>query len=265
MFTCATISLYHCNLGEVRNNLNWRVFHTTPLPIVRGWESYFSLCYTSDGEHVIVGGSGGYFCAHRSDVKAIHCSKADRHFFCTGSTDGSCKLWDDRALYNNIPVAVCTGDGYSISHIDGDSYDRYICATTVGGAITIWDSRRFSQNSLFNVQQEEAIQRGGAYSNIALKMEGQNTLEIFWRAKFSPEGTGHRYIYCGSGSGHVYIFDIMTGEVIRLFRKCKAEVQDCSWNPNDNEVISVALCGSTSRWYCKEEGSDGLMSEVCYH
>ncbi|KAL3993745.1 hypothetical protein ACH3XW_18840 [Acanthocheilonema viteae] len=89
-------------------------------------------------------------------------------------------------------------------------------------------------------------------------MNVQNTLEIFWRAKFSPKRTGHRYIYCGSSIGYIYIFDIMTGEIIRSFRKCRREIHDCSWHPNDNEIISTALCGATCRWYYGEKENDDI-------
>ncbi|EFO14805.2 hypothetical protein LOAG_13711 [Loa loa] len=122
---------------------------------------------------MIVGGAGGYvtiidieqsshdsFCAHQSDIKAIYCSKANPHLFCSGGIDGCCKLWDDRALNDNIPIAISAGNEYSISYIDGDSYDKYIVTTSIGGTIAIWDLRRFSENLPFNIQQVEMDKSG---------------------------------------------------------------------------------------------------------
>ncbi|VDN86368.1 unnamed protein product, partial [Brugia pahangi] len=57
-------------------------------------------------------------------------------------------LWDDRALNNNTPLAISAGNGYSISHIDGDSYNKYIVTTSIGGTIAVWDLRRFSEEEI---------------------------------------------------------------------------------------------------------------------
>ncbi|VDM13869.1 unnamed protein product, partial [Wuchereria bancrofti] len=125
------------------------------------------------------------FCAHQSDVKAIHCSKADPHLFCSGSIDGCCKLWDDRALNNNTPLAISAGSGYSISHIDGDSYNKYIVTTSIGGTIAVWDLRRFSENLPFNVQQKESNQ----YEEIPRFDTGEEIRwKFFGKPKFHRKG-----------------------------------------------------------------------------
>ncbi|VIO92924.1 conserved hypothetical protein [Brugia malayi] len=253
-YTASNAYLYHSYINQIDHDSNWNVFHTPPLPPVRGWEAYFSVRYTLDDKYLIVGGAGGYFCAHQNDVKAIHCSKADPHLFCSGSSDGCCKLWDDRALNNNTPLAISAGNGYSISHIDGDSYNKYIVTTSIGGTIAVWDLRRFSENLPLNVHQKESHEEIPRF-NTALKIKGGNTLEIFWQAKISPERTGHRYIYCGSDSGCVYVFDIVSGQSTYSFRKCYIGIHDCSWHPTDNEIISVSLRGATARWYYKEKGT----------
>uniref|UniRef100_A0A915Q8E2 DUF2415 domain-containing protein n=1 Tax=Setaria digitata TaxID=48799 RepID=A0A915Q8E2_9BILA len=210
-------------------------------------EAYFSVRYTLDDEHLVVGGTGGYvniigsdhptcysFNAHQSDVRAICCSKANPHIFYSGSVDGQCKIWDDRSLNDSIPLAITSRSGYSVTYIDSDSYDRYMVVTTLGETIDIWDLRRIPEN----LPQRQTTE---LRFDTALRIKAKNILEVFWRAKFSPQRTGHRYIYCGSDGGHIYVFDILTNQIVREFRKCRREVRDCSWHPNDCEIISVSV------------------------
>ncbi|CAG9534000.1 unnamed protein product [Cercopithifilaria johnstoni] len=71
--------------------------------------------------------------------------------------------------------------------------------------------------------------------------EKDNLSAIFWQVKFSPRRTGHRYVYCGSNIGRISIFDVITGEPVREFAANYREVYDCSWHPDQNEIVSVSV------------------------
>ncbi|CAG9533998.1 unnamed protein product [Cercopithifilaria johnstoni] len=121
-------------------------------------EAYFSISYTMDDQHFVIGRAGGYisiFEAHENDIKAICCSKVNPSIFYSGCSNGFCKMWDYRTPNNCIPLATSTGNDYSITHIDSDSYDRYIVTTSGRVKFNIWDVRRFSENISFNMQQRQ--------------------------------------------------------------------------------------------------------------
>uniref|UniRef100_A0AAF5Q5V5 WD_REPEATS_REGION domain-containing protein n=2 Tax=Wuchereria bancrofti TaxID=6293 RepID=A0AAF5Q5V5_WUCBA len=251
-------SVYHCSIDQINDGLlQWNRFHPSQERIPRRRDAYFSVCYTMDDQNLVVGRAGGRisvvavdkhahysFDGHENDVKAIHCSKANPNLFYSGCSDGFCKMWDSRTSNKFIPLASSSTNDYAITHIDGDSFDRYIVTTSGGVKFDILDVRQFSEVISFDIQQKQ--QESNLWGDIphfdkALTIKKQNPSAIFWRVKFSPRRTGHRYIYCGSNIGCISIFDIVTGEIVKEFTKDDCEVYDCSWHPNDNEIVSVSV------------------------
>ncbi|VDM91886.1 unnamed protein product, partial [Litomosoides sigmodontis] len=197
-----------------------------------GIEAYFAISYTMDDQYFVIGRAGGHisivgvdepthysFEAHENDIKAICCSKANPSLFYSGCADGFCKMWDYRAPNNCIPLSTSCRNDYSITHIDSDSYDRYIVTTSGGVKFDIWDVRRFSENISFNMQRNQRI-------NLL------DEIPLFNK-----------------------VFDIITGGIVREFRKDCREVYDCSWHPNQNEIVTVSV---SSLIECKNKEWLGL-------
>uniref|UniRef100_A0A0R3RY45 WD_REPEATS_REGION domain-containing protein n=1 Tax=Elaeophora elaphi TaxID=1147741 RepID=A0A0R3RY45_9BILA len=181
-----------------------------------------------DDQYLIVGRAGGRisivgiqepthysFKGHENDIKAICCSKANPNIFYSGCTEGLCKMWDYRTSNSCGTLAASATNGFAIINIDSDSYDRYIVTTSGGVKFDIWDVRRFSERA--------------------------NLSAVFWQVKFSPQRTGHRYVYYGGNVGRISIFDILTGRIAREFNKSYREVYDCSWHPDENEIVTVSV------------------------
>ncbi|VDN06913.1 unnamed protein product [Thelazia callipaeda] len=220
------------------------------------------------------------FQAHEGDVNAIHCMSQDPNIFCSGGDDGLCKVWDIRILPSKAPVGVFAGHRHGITYIDGHGNGKYILTNSKDQTVKIWDLRKFS-SSYAEKQTLRATQRQTwdyryqdvpRFFNLAKPMKiipfflppiycikgdgslmtfrGHSVRHTLIRAKFSPERTGFRYVYCGSTEGTLYIFDILTGEYVRMLSGHKSVVRDCCWHPEENEIVTVAWDGCTMRWYC---------------
>ncbi|VBB33250.1 unnamed protein product [Acanthocheilonema viteae] len=252
-YVTSNACVFYCSLNQIDEGiLRWNRFQPEQETLSRRREEYFSISYTMDDQYFVIGKTDGNiiivgtdestyysFVAHDNDIKAICCSKANPSIFYSGCNDGFCKMWDYRTSNKCIPLATSSGNNYAITHIDSDSYDRYIVTTSGGVKFDIWDVRRFSENISFNVQQRKKtnLLEEISYFDRAMTAEKDNLSAVFWQAKFSPRNTGHRYVYCGSNIGRISFFDIITGEVVREFTKDYREVYDCSWHPNQNEII----------------------------
>uniref|UniRef100_A0A915Q8B3 Uncharacterized protein n=1 Tax=Setaria digitata TaxID=48799 RepID=A0A915Q8B3_9BILA len=219
---------------------------------------YFSICYTVDDEHLVIGRTAGRisiigtnqpthtsFIAHENDIKAVRCSKINPNIFYSGDVDGYCKMWDDRVPHSNYkaPLAMSTMSNYSITNIDVDNYDRYLVTTSAAIKFDIWDLRRLSENNLLGMRRREENNPSATpvYLHNAMRITKDDMTALFWQVKFSPPRTGNRYIYSCGNTGYVNIFDIMTGAVVREFRPDYSTVCDCSWHPNENEIVTVTV------------------------
>ncbi|VDO47847.1 unnamed protein product [Brugia timori] len=105
-----------------------------------------------DDQNLVIGRAGGRisivgFDGHENDVKAIHCSKANPNLFYSGCSDGFCKMWDCRTPNKSIPLASSFTNDYAITHIDCDTFDRYVVITSGGVKFDILDVRQFSEVS----------------------------------------------------------------------------------------------------------------------
>jgi len=69
------------------------------------------------------------------------------------------------------------------------------------------------------------------------------------RSYFSPkETTGQKYIYTGSYDGSIYIYDILTGKVVKRLDGHHATVRDVSWHPFLPIIMSTSWDGTVQRW-----------------
>ncbi|VDK68896.1 unnamed protein product [Litomosoides sigmodontis] len=287
-------SVHYTTIDQLSDHLHWNTFTGAELPPSRSNRfAYFSLRYNMDDKYIIAGGSDGsvylfspamprfqVFPAHKDDVNAICCSKANPHVFCSGGDDGLCKVWDIRLVGSTrIPVGVFAGHCDGITYIDSHGNDRYVLTNSKDQSIKIWDLRRFSSSNAekatlnavrkqrwdYRYQQIPPIFRSARPlqgDGSLLTFRGHSVQHTLIRAKFSPERTGFRYVYTGSTEGNLHIYDILTGEIVRTLDGHRSVVRDCCWHPDENEIITVSWDGVTARWYYNSRYDGGQEEEV---
>uniref|UniRef100_A0A8R1TJU8 DDB1- and CUL4-associated factor 11 n=1 Tax=Onchocerca volvulus TaxID=6282 RepID=A0A8R1TJU8_ONCVO len=274
-------SIYYTAIDDLNDDLYWNQLTGVEIPPSRSSRfAYFSLRYNMDDHYLIAGGSDGFiymfahveprlqmFQAHQDDVNAICCSKTNPYVFCSGSDDGLCKVWDTRLVGNTtLPVGIFAGHRDGITYIDAHGNDRYILTNSKDQTIKIWDLRRFSSRDAEKVTLNAVRRQRWDYryqhipqifhsvgplegDGSLLTFRGHSVQHTLIRAKFSPERTGFRYVYTGSTEGNVYIYDILTGEIVRALDGHKSVVRDCCWHPDENEIITVSWDGVTARCF----------------
>ncbi|KAM3720318.1 DDB1- and CUL4-associated factor [Dirofilaria immitis] len=274
-------SIHFAAVDNLNNHLHWNTFHGAEIPPSRSSRfAYFSLRYSMDDRYLIAGGSDGFiymfahveprlqmFQAHQDDVNAVCCNKANPHIFYSGSDDGLCKVWDTRLVGStSVPVGVFAGHRDGITYIDAHGNDRYILTNSKDQTIKIWDLRRFSSSNAEKITLNAVRRQRWDYryqhipqifqsvgplegDGSLLTFRGHSVQHTLIRAKFSPERTGFRYVYTGSTEGNLYIYDILTGEIVRTLDGHRSVVRDCCWHPDENEIITVSWDGVTARWY----------------
>jgi WD40 repeat protein len=80
---------------------------------------------------------------------------------------------------------------------------------------------------------------------------GHRVLETLVRAYFSPlETTGQRYIYSGSQTGVIHIWDLLTGETVQRLSGHYGTVREVAWHPKEPMIVSSSWDHSLGRWEC---------------
>ena len=79
---------------------------------------------------------------------------------------------------------------------------------------------------------------------------GHRVLETLIRCRFSPaHSTGQRYVYSGSQDGDIWIYDTLTGAVVKkLSRGHDETVRDVSWHPTQPQLMSSSWDGNVIMW-----------------
>ena len=64
--------------------------------------------------------------------------------------------------------------------------------------------------------------------------------------------TGQKYIYTGSADGKVFIYDLLSGSVVKELGGHQACVRDVSWHPDNLQLVSSSWDGSVVGWTCRD-------------
>jgi len=75
-------------------------------------------------------------------------------------------------------------------------------------------------------------------------------LQTLIRCRFSPESTGQRYIYTGSYTGNVTIYDVITGGVVSELSGHRGTVRDLHWHPNLPVIMTSSWDNTVLKWEC---------------
>jgi hypothetical protein len=83
---------------------------------------------------------------------------------------------------------------------------------------------------------------------------GHSVLQTLIRCNFSPaETTAQKYLYSGSADGKVYIYDVLSGEIVSVLSGHTGTVRDVSWHPKLPLLASASFDKHVSLWGYKEE------------
>jgi len=207
--------------------------------------------------------------AHKDDINAVSFLDDSTHLLASGGDDGLVMVWDRRSLRQDapVPVGVLAGHSDGLTFIDPKMDGRHIISNSKDQSIKLWDIRRFSsqtaidesKNVISNQKWDYRWQRVPRHvAKLRTQVEGDSSLMTYTghtilqtliRCHFSPaHTTGQSLIYTGCAAGRVVIYDILTGEIVKILSGHKGCVRDVSWHPHSQEIISSSWDFSVKRW-----------------
>merc|ERR1719431_719154 len=135
------------------------------------------------------------------------------------------------------------------------------------GTEELWDIRKFSSTGAIENSKHAVSNQRWDYRwqrvprhvvNSKARVEGDTSvmtytghtvLQTLIRCHFSPEfSTGQRYIYTGCAAGRVIIYDLLTGNIVKVLSGHKGCVRDVSWHPYLPELFSSSWDFSVTKW-----------------
>ncbi|KAH7666883.1 WD repeat protein DCAF11/LEC14B protein [Dioscorea alata] len=236
----------------------------------------FSVKFSTDGRELVAGSSDDSIYvydleenkltlripAHSSDVNTVTFADESGHIIYSGSDDHLCKVWDRRCFNTREQAAgVLTGHLQGITFIDSRGDGRYFISNGKDQGIKLWDIRRMSSEADCSGPRISSWDyRWMEYPAHAKHLrhpsdqslatyQGHSVLRTLIRCYFSPAySTGQRYIYTGSSDNCVYIYDVVTGELVSKLDNHYLTVRDCSWHPYYPTLVSSSWDGLVARW-----------------
>jgi len=186
------------------------------------------------------------------------------------------KVWDRRILHS--PVSVLLGHQSGITHVSPRGDGRTILSVSKDQTIKLWDLRKVSSNAAissasatrwkhfdYRFEANPSIFKHNLHPNDCSvnTLYGCMVLQTLIKANFSPlETTGGRFICSGSADGCVYIYDILTGEVVDRLSGHKAVVRDVSWHPSKPLIASASWDGIVKMWSFDSNKSERLGAKL---
>lgn len=237
----------------------------------------FSVKFAKDGREIVAGSSnGGIYVydlearrlslkipAHMYDVNAVCFADEGGNVIYSGSDDHLCKVWDRRCFASKGRASgVLMGHLEGITFIDSRGDGRYFISNGKDQSIKLWDIRKMSSNVNYTPRQilSQWDYRWMEYpdnlKNVRLTNDlsvatykGHTVLRTLIRCYFSPaHSTGQKYIYTGSTDHCVYVYDAVSGRLVKRLDFHEDPVRDCSWHPYDPMLVSSSWDGTIAAW-----------------
>jgi len=211
---------------------------------------------------------------HEDDINTVSFAERDSsHIFYSGSDDALCKVWDRRTFHDTTtttPVGVLAGHMDGITCVTSKGDGRYFVSNGKDQTMKLWDIRKMKDaddttttariRSHWDYRYQNFRFQHRAHPNDASIMTyvGHRILQTLIRCYFSPPmSTGQRFIYSGSADGSVYIYDILTGELVNKLVGHGGVVRDVSWHPYLPMLLSSSWDCSVNHWtYRRSEDDD---------
>eukprot|EP01026_Neomeris_dumetosa_P041188 TRINITY_DN34071_c0_g1_i5.p1 TRINITY_DN34071_c0_g1~~TRINITY_DN34071_c0_g1_i5.p1 ORF type:complete len:586 (+),score=64.29 TRINITY_DN34071_c0_g1_i5:32-1759(+) len=276
------------NVNEIHHGLNvgWLVDMRDEIESYRF--GVFSLDWASGNAEIAVGTNDNTFAifdiersrtvhfiqGHRDDLNAVVYLDESNNVLVTGSDDSQIYLWDRRTLPGTsigavlVPQGALVGHTEGITHIHSKGEGIHLVSNGKDQRAKLWDIRKcYSQSQVQNMDRKsiKAVECGQDYRWQQYPLRGyhvkhpydisvqeyrghtvQNTLI---RAYMSPEfSTGGRYIYSGSATGKIHVYDTVTAHQVKVLNFHDSVVRDCSWHPYKQMFCSVGWDGAVVQW-----------------
>lgn len=206
--------------------------------------------------------------SHEGHVNAVEYADDTGNIFYSGSDDNFIHIWDRRTIgRGGKPVGSFIGHTEGIVHLSSKGDSRYVISNSKDQTIKCWDARKMaSEKDVRHEQQKSDIPsfrwdyrwerypaegklvehpRDGSISTY----RGHSVMTTLCRAYWSPkETTGQRYIYTGSASGDIVMYDVVSCEQVSRLKHHDDIVRDCSWHPFLPLLVSVSFDGTVVSW-----------------
>jgi WD repeat-containing protein 23 len=212
---------------------------------------------------------------HDNDINTICFADSSGNIFYSGSDDSYCKVWDKRILSetHSAPIGVMVGHAEGITCIASKNDARHVVSNSKDQSMKLWDIRAlgsYPANQLprithnddmidyrYQIVPSRYTRKISKHDTSLMTYTGHRILQTLIRCRFSPMNTtGQRYLYTGSSDGAVYIYDILSGNVVEKLVAHSDIVRDVSWHPFSADLLSSSWDGSFIHWSYKENEQD---------
>lgn len=211
---------------------------------------------------------------HDDDINSVGYLDDCGNLFATGSDDSTIKVWDRRTMSSaqadSDEMATCvggfTGHHQGITCVQGKGDSRFLISNSKDQSMKLWDLRKMATPAAVSQEARQNRALGGDFDyryeswrpTSAQRSESDHSLMTFVghsvkhtliRCDFAPDQlTGQRYVCSGSGDGKVYIFDALTGDIVRTLSGHEDIVRDVSWHPNLPCLVTASWDGLSLRY-----------------
>jgi len=227
--------------------------------------------------------------SHSEDVNSV-CfldSRASDVFISAGD-DCMIKVWDLRCLApsnGNGPVArpqgTLPGHTEGVAHVSPKGDGRYLISNGKDQKCKLWDVRIMRSGAGYQSTLPRKHPKGFEWDyrwqpypsdphedhhpddcSIATFF-GHKVLQTLIRCRWSPaETTGQRYVFSGSQCGGLFVWDVITGQQVAVYRHHRSVVRDCDWHPHRPMLATVGWDGNVVQWQDlagedEEKGGEG--------
>lgn len=221
--------------------------------------------------------------AHKDDINTVAYADRTNQIIYSGSDDSLIKVWDRREFTKCM--GVLTGHLQGITYIDSKQDGNYLISNSKDQTIKLWDIRKMSNADTTNLGRESTFEYNSyhgygqleAFSQRRIQHKddlsimtyrGHKVLQTLIRCRFSPRfSTGQKYIYSGSFDGSVYVYDLLSGSLLKKLSGHSSTVRDVHWHPTKPQIVSTSWDGRVLTWDCETDDivSAPVVREVPAH
>ena len=188
--------------------------------------------------------------AHSDDINTTCYESDESPVIYSGSDDSLIKVWDKRVSDSKV-AGVLIGHREGITCVTSQNDGFHLISNGKDQALKYWDIRQMKSaqqyldyrrthkySMQFNYMSRsyplEDYTKKLAEDTSLLTFRGHKVLYTLIRCYFSPQfSTGQRFVYSGSATGDVHIYDTFTGKTVSVVS---------SADPSDPDEINEEVC-----------------------